>query len=84
MEPFEILITINGNDHALLAVPFPDEIKYKIFNGLDQLCAVWPFVENEQVTWMTDKDVEIELLVMIGNGIEKAINYQLAANQENS
>jgi hypothetical protein len=84
MEPFEILITINGNDRALLAVPFPDEIKYNVFNGLDQLCAVWPFVENEQVTWVTDKDVEIELLVMIGNGIEKAINDQLAAKQENS
>jgi hypothetical protein len=81
MEPFEILIDINGNDHPLLAVPFPEEIKYNIFNGLDHLCAVWPSVENDQITWMTDKDVQKELLVMIGDGIEKAINDKLADNQ---
>ncbi|MEJ7557868.1 MAG: hypothetical protein WKF66_06125 [Pedobacter sp.] len=81
MEPFEIIIDINGNDHPLLAVPFSGEIKYNIFNGLDHLCAVWPSVDNEQVTWLSDKDVQVELLQMIGTGIEKAINDQLAANE---
>ena len=81
MEPFEILIDINGNDHPLLVVPFPKEIKYNIFNGLDHLCAVWPFVDGDKVTWLTDKDVQIELLEMIGNGIERSIDAKLNGEQ---
>ena len=81
MDPFEILIDVNGNDYPLLAVPFPGEIKYNIFNGLDHLCTVWPVVEDEQVNWVAQEDVELALLQMIGNAIEKSINDQLLENQ---
>lgn len=81
MEPFEILIDVNGSDHALLAVPFPGELKYNIFNGLDYLCTVWPEVVDKQVNWKTNEDVQLELLLMIGNGIEKALNDKLAENE---
>jgi hypothetical protein len=81
MEPFEILIDVNGSAHALLSVPFPGELKYNIFNGLDYLCTVWPEVIDEQVNWKTNEDVQLELLLMIGNGIEKALNDKLAENE---
>jgi hypothetical protein len=81
MEPFEILIDVNGSDHALLAVPFPGELKYNIFNGLDYLCTMWPEVIDEQLNWKTNEDVQVELLLMIGNGIEKALNDKLADNE---
>ena len=77
MQPFEILIDVNGTDHPLLVVPFPNEIRYNIFNGLDHLCTVWPLVDGDQVLWQTDENVQIELLDMIGNGIEKSIDEQL-------
>jgi hypothetical protein len=80
MEPFEILIDINGDEVGLLVVPFPGEIKYNIFNGLDRICTVWPLVEGEDITWITDTDLPEDLIILIGLHIEIAINDKLGDN----
>lgn len=73
-EPFEILVTIEGENKSLLVVPDPEEPKYVIFDQHVPLGTIWQEHRKTGIIWCGEGVVVTALLTQLAEQVEDYLN----------
>ncbi|AOM79651.1 hypothetical protein [Pedobacter steynii] len=73
-EPFQILVTIEGESKSLLVVPDREEPKYAIFDEHIPLGTIWQEFRKTGKIWCGEGVVVIALLTQLAEQTEEYLN----------